>query len=183
MCDIRLFKSAFMDYQAAVALYRKPFPDEMFFNITAYHLQQCIEKTIKGALECVGVTVPNTHRIPKLLHMVAHNGANLVVTEWLDDHAEMLSDWEAQTRYNMDFIVEKRKLDRAVLETETFLKQNGIDEALREELREDKVRIKLISYLPKNQQCCTDFELNCYYLMYEKRLKTDLEIDTEKGGV
>ena len=26
----------------------------------------------------------------------------------------MLSEWEAETRYNMDFIVEKRKLDRAM---------------------------------------------------------------------
>ena len=87
MCDVRLFKSAYLDYQAALTLYKTPFPDEMFLNIAAYHLQQCVEKTLKGALECVGVTVPNTHRIPKLLQMVIHNGANVKVTEWVDDHA------------------------------------------------------------------------------------------------
>ena len=176
MCDIRLFKSAFMDYQAAVALYQRPFPDEMFLNITAYHLQQCVEKTIKGALECVGVTVPNTHRITKLLQMVTHNGANLVISEWLDDHAEMLSEWEAQTRHNMDFVVEKRKLDRAVTEIDKFLKQNGVAEDLREELTKLEVKEKLLSYLPEENRRCTDFEMNCYYLMFEKRLKTDLKI-------
>lgn len=74
MCDIRLFRSAYLDYQAAVSLYQTPFPDEMYFNIVAYHLQQCVEKVIKGALECVGVTVPNAHRISKLLQMVIHKG-------------------------------------------------------------------------------------------------------------
>ena len=171
MCDVRLFKSAYLDYQAALTLYKTPFPDEMFLNIAAYHLQQCVEKTLKGALECVGVTVPNTHRIPKLLQMVIHNGANVKVTEWVDDHAEMLSEWEAQSRYNMDFTVEKRKIDRAILETGIFLKQNGIDEALRLELCSQEVREKLLSFLPQNKQQCSDFELNCYYIMFEKLLK------------
>ncbi len=47
MCDVRLFKSAYLDYQAALTLYKTPFPDEMFLNIAAYHLQQC-GKNIEG---------------------------------------------------------------------------------------------------------------------------------------
>ncbi|MGN0292536.1 MAG: hypothetical protein ACI4D3_00870 [Lachnospiraceae bacterium] len=42
--------------------------------------------------------------------MVMNHGANLIITDWIDDHSEMLSEWEAETRYNMDFLVEKRKL-------------------------------------------------------------------------
>ena len=103
--------------------------------------------------------------------MVIHNGANVKVTEWVDDHAEMLSEWEAQSRYNMDFTVEKRKIDRAISETGIFLKQNGIDEALRLELCRQEMREKLLSFLPQNKQQCSDFELNCYYIMFEKRLK------------
>ncbi|NBJ91772.1 HEPN domain-containing protein [Parablautia muri] len=64
MCDVRLFKSAYMDYQVARTIYQTQHNDEMFFNSAAYHLQQSVEKIIKGVLECVGVTVPNTHRIP-----------------------------------------------------------------------------------------------------------------------
>lgn len=74
------------------------------------------------------MTVPGTHRIAKLLQMVHHNGANLIITEWVDDHAEMLSEWEAESRYNMDFVVE-------------------------------------------NKRQCSEFDLNCYYIMFAKRLK------------
>lgn len=170
MCDIRLFKSAFLDYQAALTLYQTPFPDEMFLNIAAYHLQQCVKKTIKGALECVGVTVPNTHCIAKLLNMVHDNGANLTITGWIDDHAEMLSEWESESRYNMDFIVEKRKIDTAIKEVGIFLKQNGIDEALREELQDANIKAALLSHLPEHLRSCNDFELNCYYIMFAKFL-------------
>lgn len=142
----------------------------MFLNTVAYHLQQCVEKMLKGALECVGVTVPNTHRIPKLLQMTVHNGANLRVTEWIDDHAEMLSEWEAESRYNMDFIVERRKIERAVLEVSEFLEQNGMNENLRAELKDQRVRERLLSFLPESRRTCSAFELNCYYIMFEKQL-------------
>ena len=96
MCDIRLFRSAKADYETAVMIWKNPYNDEMILNNAAYHLQQAVEKVLKGALECVGVTVPNTHRISKLVKMISDNGANLTVTEWVDDHSEMLGEWEAQ---------------------------------------------------------------------------------------
>ena len=108
MCDVRLFRSAFMDFLTAKQIYETPYNDEMYLNNAAYHLQQAVEKTLKGALECVGITVPNTHKITKLIAMISHHGAHLQITEWLDDHSEMLSSWEAETRYNMDFLAKKR---------------------------------------------------------------------------
>ena len=160
MCDIRLFKSACMDYQAASTLYHSPFQDEMFLNTVAYHLQQCVEKMLKGALECVGVTVPHSHRISKLLQMIQHNGANLIITEWVDEHAEMLSEWEAESRYNMDFIVERRKIEKALEEIQYFFTQNGMMQTPRKELQNEQVRKKLLSFLPENKRGCSDFELN-----------------------
>ena len=109
MCDIRLFRSAKMDYETAAMIWRTPYNDEMILNNAAYHLQQAVEKVLKGALECVGITVPNTHKISKLVKMISDHGANLILTDWIDDHSEMLGEWEAQTRYDMDFLVEKRK--------------------------------------------------------------------------
>ncbi len=148
--DFYYIKSAWMDDQAAVKLYQIPFPDEMYLNIVAYHLQQCVEKVLKGALECVGVTVPNTHRISKLLQMVIQNGANLVVAQWLDDHAEMLSEWGAESRYHMYFIVEK-----------------------------------LLSFLPQNtKRSCSEFDLNCYYIMFAKKIKKQVNTyEPEAGAV
>lgn len=171
MCDVRLFKSALLNYQAALSIYQTPYNDEMFLNNAAYHLQQSVEKTLKGALECVGVTVPNTHRIPKLLDMTVHHGANLTITEWIDEHAEMLSAWEAETRYNMDFVVEKRKLDKAFPAVKEFLGCNGIREDLRPELRDAQVMNRLRACVPEEKQNSSAFDWNCYYIMFAKKCR------------
>lgn len=71
----------------------------------------------------------------------------------------------------MDFLVEKRKLDRAISEVEHFLKINGICEELREELKDPDKKSALLCHLPKEKQNCTDFEWNCYYLMFQKDLQ------------
>ena len=70
----------------------------------------------------------------------------------------MLSEWEAESRYNMDFLVEKRKLEKALEKTEEFLRINGIWEDLRTELRDESIdftpsRLKkqeISSCLPEN---------------------------------
>ena len=170
MCDIRLFRSARMDYETAVMIWQSLYNDEMILNNAAYHLQQAVEKVLKGALECVGVTVPNTHKISKLVRMISDNGANLLITDWIDDHSEMLGEWEAQTRYDMDFLVEKRKLDTAVKEVQNFLSVNGIQNELREELLDSAKKEKLLKRLPKNKRTCSAFELNCYYIMFQKEI-------------
>ncbi len=170
MCDVRLFRSARMDFETAYMLWEKPYNDELILNNAAYHLQQAVEKVLKGALECVGVTVPNTHKITKLLEMITNNGANLIITEWLDEHSEMLSEWEAETRYNMDFLVEKRKLGKAIREVRSFLDINGIKRELREELLAASRKEKLLRCLPETKRDCTDFELNCYYIMFKRKL-------------
>lgn len=170
MCDIRLFQSARMDYDTAVLIWKAPYNDERFLNNAAYHLQQSVEKLLKAALECVGVTVPNTHRIHRLVKMIADNGANLIVTDWIDEHAEMLSEWEVETRYNMDFLVEKRKIDAAIREVGVFMQVNGMTDILREELADKSAQERLKACLPEAGRNCTDFELNCYYIMFRKKL-------------
>lgn len=147
MCDVRLFRSAFMDFLTAKQIYETPYNDEMYLNNAAYHLQQAVEKTLKGALECVEITVPNTHKITKLIAMISHHGAHLQITEWLDDHSEMLSSWEA----------------------ETFLRINGICETLRDELKDPAEREAILKCLPEEKRNCSDFDLNCYYIMFGEK--------------
>lgn len=122
MCDIRLFRSARMDYETAKTLWK-------------------------------------------------NNGANLTVTDWVDDHSEMLSEWEAETRYNMDFMVEKRKLDRAMDEIDKFFRENGIQKELRRELQDEDRKERLLNCLPESRRGCNDFELNCYYIMFQKKVE------------
>ena len=150
MCDIRLFRSALMDYETAEMIWKSPYYDEMILNNAAYHLQQTVEKVLKGALECVGITVPNTHKISKLI--------------------KMLSEWEAETRYDMDFLVEKRKLETAIKEVRDFLDINGIKNTLRTELLDPVVKENLLACLPQKEKTHSDFELNCYYIMFKKKV-------------
>lgn len=49
MCDVRLFRSAFIDYLTAKQIYENPYNDELYLNNAAYHLQQAVEKTLTGA--------------------------------------------------------------------------------------------------------------------------------------
>ena len=170
MCDIRLFRSAKMDYETAAMIWRTPYNDERILSKAAYHLQQAVEQVLTGALECVGIPVPNTHKISKLVKMISDHGANLILTDWIDDHSEMLGEWEAQTRYDMDFLVEKRKLDAAMNEIRIFLDVNGIKDELREEFRDAAVRERLLECLPESKRECSDLELNCYYIMFKKKI-------------
>lgn len=46
MCDVRLFRSAFIDFLTAKQLYEHPYTDDaMYLNNAAYHLQQAVKKT------------------------------------------------------------------------------------------------------------------------------------------
>lgn len=66
--------------------------------------------------------------------------------------------------------MEKRKLDKAIKEVRSFLDINGIKRELREELLEASKKEKLLRCLPETKRDCTDFELNCYYIMFKRKL-------------
>lgn len=171
MCDIRLFRSAYTEFELAREIYRIPRNDEAFLNGIAYHLQQSVEKLLKAFLECKGVTVPNTHDIYKLVRMSRDNGSNVIMTSWLEDRADTLTRWEMDTRYNMDYTVESEKVREGIQEIRHFFDVNGIKEELRPEFSDQKVREKLLSFFPKNFCPADDFEWNCYYQIYRKKIE------------
>ncbi|MDO4291627.1 MAG: HEPN domain-containing protein [Eubacteriales bacterium] len=171
MCDIRLFQRAYLDYQAAETLLKMPTNDEAYMNLVAYHLQQSVEKTLKGFLECAGVTVPNTHDIDKLVRMSRDNGSRATITEWIADRTDMLTRWEVDTRYNIDYCVEKEKVLKGLAGVKEFLDANGLKEELREELKAPGIREKLKGFLPKSYSPRDDFEWNCLYQIYRRQMQ------------
>lgn len=170
MCDIRLFRRAYLDYRAAENLLKMPENDEAYMNMVAYHLQQAVEKTLKAFLECAGVTVPNTHDIDRLVRMSGNNGSRVIVTEWVEDKADMLTRWETDTRYDMDYCVEKEKVLKGLKEIKYFLEINGLKDELRKELQDPAVREKLTSLFPKTYRPASDFEWNCMYQVFRRKL-------------
>ncbi len=170
MCDVRLFKRAYLDYRAAENLLKIPENDEAYMNAVAYHLQQAVEKTLKAFLECVGVTVPNTHDIDKLVRMSVNNGSRVELTEWIEDKTDMLTRWETDTRYDMDYCVEQKKVQAGLKEVKAFLERNGLKEELREELKDPAVKERLAACFPKGYRPASDFEWNCLYQVFRKTI-------------
>ena len=171
MCDIRLFRAAYSDYKLAVSIFKLPENDELFLNSIAYHLQQSVEKLLKAFLECKGVTVPNTHDIYKLVKMSKDNGSNVILTQWLDDKADTITRWETDTRYNMDYYVESDKIQEGITEIGKLFEANGIKNSVREALSNTEVKDKLTSFFPKSFTPANDFEWNCFYQIYRKKLE------------
>jgi len=173
MCDIRLFRRAYLDWRAADNLLKTPENDEAYMNTVAYHLQQAVEKTLKAFLECVGVTVPNTHDIDKLVRMSKNNGSRVLLTEWIEEKADMLTRWETDTRYDMDYCVERDKVTAGLVQVKRFLDRNGLREELREELKDRESKEKLAEFLPEAYSPGSDFEWNCLYQIFRKRLEAE----------
>ena len=170
MCDIRLFRRAYLDYKAAENLLKIPENDEAYMNTVAYHLQQAVEKTLKAFLECVGVTVPNTHDIDKLVRMSKNNGSRVVITEWVEEKTDMLTRWETDTRYDIDYCVEKNKVQTGLKEIKEFLDINGLKDELREELQDSHVKEKLQECFPKGYCPKDTFEWNCLYQIFRQKI-------------
>lgn len=171
MCDIRLFRSAYTDFELAREIYRIPRNDEAFLNGVAYHLQQSVEKLLKAFLECKGVTVPNTHDIYKLVRMSRDNGSNVLLTQWIEERADTLTRWEMDTRYNMDYSVEAEKVKEGISEIQHFFEVNEIKEELCPKLQDEKVKERLRSFFPRNFSPTDNFEWNCYYQIYRKKIE------------
>lgn len=90
-------------------------------NIIAYHLQQSLEFTLKYQLENNGVEYPKTHNISQLITLANNNNIDLKLSEYIDDHAEMFTIWESQSRYVLDYSVELKKNDRATSEISKYI--------------------------------------------------------------
>lgn len=169
MCDVRYFRAAYHKYRAALSNIRDYEQDEAFLNDTAYNLQQCVEMTLKAFLECVGVTVPETHQLRKLINMSKNNGSPVIITDWIIEHAGEISEWEAETRYNFDYYLELQFVQEGLKEIKYFLDINGLKEERMEEITKE-VEQRLREKMPKKIVIRDDFELNCYYRVFQKKL-------------
>ncbi|MCI7130405.1 MAG: HEPN domain-containing protein [Lachnospiraceae bacterium] len=170
MCKISEFKIARRDFDDAVVLWNAFKNDERHINNVAYHLQQAVEKTLKAFLQNNGMSDLFTHDITKLVKMSANNGSKAVITDWIDEHSDTLTRWEAETRYNYDFCSSVKTVDTAIFEVQRFLEDNGLKDELREELQDEEKRRALIHFLPKKYRDADDFELNCYYQLFKDKL-------------
>jgi len=111
---LTLYDKALSNYNCARILRANLTDDENQLNVIAYHLQQSVELALKYLLEQNGVEYPKTHDVDQLIRIAKNNGADLYLTEYITDHAEMFSQWESKARYVLGYLVELDKIDRAI---------------------------------------------------------------------
>lgn len=116
-----LFGKAAANYKSARLLLQHADGDEEQLNFAGYHLSQAVELAMKYLLEQDGVEYPKTHDIDQLIRIASENGVDLHLSEYIEDHAEMLSAWEAKARYIVGYAIESKKLDRALKEVDKYL--------------------------------------------------------------
>ncbi|MCD8326740.1 MAG: HEPN domain-containing protein [Lachnospiraceae bacterium] len=109
-----LLRKAVYNYNVATMIYNSMGDDEAYLNYIGYHLQQAVELAMKYMLEKSPVEPPKTHDIDQLIRVANENGVNLQTTDYIREHSEMFSMWEAKTRYVLDYRLEMSKIDAAM---------------------------------------------------------------------
>ena len=132
-----LFDKAKQNLKVAESIYSTiAINDEAYLNYVGYHIQQALELSIKYVLEMNGVNYPKTHDIDQLIRLANINNVDLYLNEYIDDHSEMFSLWEARTRYILNYRLEKRKIERSLTETKSYL--DVIEKMISHHLDNDK---------------------------------------------
>ncbi len=117
-------QNAYGDFLAAETLLKSPQDDPYYINAIAFHLARAVEKTLTAFLESAGVPV-RTHDIDRLVRMSKEYGSPVLITRWIEDRADTLTRWGTDTRYDLDYFVEKEKVAVGYKEIGHFLEING----------------------------------------------------------
>ena len=123
MSNDSLLNRAIVNYNAAAVLLDNLAVDELFVNQIACNIQQSYEMAIKYLLELNGVEYPKTHDIDQLIRIANSAKVNIFISDYLDEHSEMISQWEAKARYVMGYLVELRKIERAMADLKDYLEK------------------------------------------------------------
>lgn len=97
------------------------FDDEIMLNYAGYHLQQSVELTLKYILFMNGIDFPKVHSINQLINVFEKNDMLDLIPEYIDDNSDMITNWESQTRYILDYQITRRKIVKAFPEIENLI--------------------------------------------------------------
>lgn len=106
-----LLRLSRMDLDALIGMGDSPlFADAIF----GFHVQQCIEKSLKSWLVLKGVNYPRTHDLRFLMRLLENAGAE--ISEFW--HLMEYSIYSVQTRYEEGLLESDEPLDRALAKDE-----------------------------------------------------------------
>lgn len=110
------------------------FDDEIMLNYAGYHLQQSVELTLKYILFMNGIDFPKVHSINQLINVFEKNDMLDLIPEYIDDNSDMITNWESQTRYILDYQIARRKIEKAFPEIENLI--SNVEEMYKEYVNE-----------------------------------------------
>ena len=110
------------------------FDDEIMLNYAGYHLQQSVELTLKYILFMNGIDFPKVHSINQLINVFEKNDMLDLIPEYIDDNSDMITNWESQTRYILDYQISRRKIVKAFPEIENLI--SNVEEMYKEYVNE-----------------------------------------------
>lgn len=118
-----LYLLAKSDFQFGKESYErlKQTTDQLYLNKVAYFMQQAVEKILKFELEIHNIVYPKTHDIARLMDKCLEN--NIAVPEKLIEMDREITSWCTATRYDCDFYVSKRYLEKVIIELEEWFEQ------------------------------------------------------------
>ncbi len=116
-----LFDKAVSNLRSAQLIFDHRGEDDEQLNMVGYHLQKAVELALKYLLEQDGIEYPKTHDVDQLIRMGREAAVELHLSEYVEDHAEMFSQWEARLRYVVEYAIEERKAERALREVDDYL--------------------------------------------------------------
>ena len=92
-----------------------------------YHLQQAAEKMIKIQLYASGKPLDNSkiykHKIFELIAYAESIGVQLIVPAYIDKNSVVISDWEAEGRYDISVVVKINQLKKCYDEINEWYSQ------------------------------------------------------------
>ena len=116
-----LYDKAASNLKTARLVFDNREDDDAQLNYVGFHLQQALELALKYLLEQSGIEYPKTHDIDQLIRLANESEVDLFLSEYLEDHAEMFSQWEAKSRYVLGYSIEQRKVERALEAVDEYL--------------------------------------------------------------
>lgn len=97
-----------------------PSNDEYMYDVSAYHVQQAVEKELKYILhDRYGLNDTEkrfrTHNISTLIIMVSSHDSTFIANHpELISISDRLTEWEASTRYGESLVAVKNEIDKAL---------------------------------------------------------------------
>lgn len=100
----KLLARAKVKYKNALNDYYQLSLDDAYVDDCCYNLQQCIEYCLKYIVELNGENYIENHDVRAQLNKLKELDVKLPFEEEIRKNASLLNSWEAESRYNDDFI-------------------------------------------------------------------------------